>query len=334
MTSTGNTNSMKTEEGATFKSFPTNPQVVASNNHPQAETVLKFLLRDAPEEFSKLQTILADKALHMIDSNLKTLSFKVDPREVGIKNIVCHMPVGGHRLLRIYKVDTPTWTKVFTGDNYRVDTTRIAGEMGEKNVNLNPGDNLVIDLANEIHKLEDGRYLTNVTVTNISISSDTNLTFGPNKRGVSMPHLVAITANQDFMKDKFQIGDKKVPLEDISQAKEAINICKNSVMPLGVFREGFAKYKDYMNIKDGDKPLSSGVILCNELTKLIPELYGKMYVTTIDGSSEKYNGVAIKISHGSNLATDCDDKFEDWATNEKIWSVLLRYIGENICKVV
>lgn len=316
-------------------SFPTIPEVVSAVDHPQAETVLKYLKRnDTNNSFSKIQSVLVEKALFMIEEKVKSLSFTVNPHDIGISSIVCHLPVGGHRMLRIYKVDNPTWTTVFTGDDYRIDTALIAGEMGEKNVNLKEGDNLIIDLANEMHTLDDGRFLTNVTVTNISISNNNSLTFGPNKRAVSMPHLVAITANEDFMKNKFQIGEKKVKLKDISRAKEAINISKNSIMPLGIFRDGFTKYKEDMAIKNGDNPLSIGVTLCSKLNKLIPELDGSMYVITVDGCSEKNNGVAIKISHGTHLAKDCDEKYQEWVMNEKVWEELLSYLGENICKVV
>ena len=222
-------------------SFPSIPEVVGDANHAQALCVLKNLKikneKGNSQEYPKLQSILANHAIDMIDNDLKSKSINIDPAKLRIGEIVCHKPVGGTRVLRIYPVAEAKWTKIFTGDKWRIDTRTIGGKMVETVVPIKPNEELVIDMHNEMVKTEDGRYLTNVTVTNISISNANKITFGTNKRPVSISHIVAIFGNSKFMDGKFEkngasFNFPQIDLKDYSAVHCAIDIMRDSIMPI------------------------------------------------------------------------------------------------------
>ena len=135
---------------STTLSFPSISEVVCQSNHPQADSVLKNLkakhAKENSHEYPKLQKVLTNHAMDMIDNQLKTKSVRVNPESLGIREIVCHKPLGGTRVLRIYPVAEATWTKNFTGDKWRVDTKTIGGAMTDVNVQLNKDEELIAAL--------------------------------------------------------------------------------------------------------------------------------------------------------------------------------------------
>ena len=315
---------------ATTISFPSIPEVVCQLNHPQAASVLKNLkaknVKEDSQEYPKLQMVLTNHAMDMIDNQLKTKSIRVNPTKLGIHEIVCHKPLGGTRVLRIYPVAEATWTKNFTGDKWRVDTKTIGGAMTDVNVKLNKDEELIIDLHNEIIKTDDGRYLTNVTVTNVSISNPNSVTYGPNKRPVSLAHLVAVFGNSKFMEGKFQkngltIEFPKFDLAEYSAVHCAIDIMTNSVMPI----DEILKPESLEDNKGACSLLVRNVV-DNIIKNSMNLLDDKIKIYSTGKSGVERNGFAIIVQQeGKNI--------EDWAKNVGTWYELLKYLGENICKV-
>ena len=315
---------------STTISFPSIPEVVSQLNHPQAASVLKNLkaknVKENSQEYPKLQRVLTNHAMDMIDNQLKTKSVRVNPAKLGIREIVCHKPLGGTRVLRIYPVAEATWTKNFTGDKWRVDTKTIGGAMTDVNVPLNKDEELVIDMHNEIIKTDDGRYLTNVTVTNVSISNPNSVTYGPNKRAVSLAHLVAVFGNSNFMDGKFNKNGEtfnfpKIDLKDYSAVHCAIDIMRDSIMPI----DETLKYNDLYDIDEpcrlNVRNIASDLINCSKYL-----LEDKVKIYSFGELGFELNGIAIIVQReGKDM--------EDWAKNVGTWYELLKYLGENICKV-
>ena len=308
-------------------SFPSIPEVVGESNHPQANSVLKNLkAKQNSPEYSNLQKILTSHALDMVDNQLKIKSISINPGKLGISEIVCHRPVGGTRVLRIYPVEEATWSKNFTGDNWRVDTRTIGGVMADVNVKLNKDEELIIDMRNEIVKTDDGRYLTNVTVTNISISNPLRVTFGPNKRSVSIAHLVAVFGNSKFMDGKFNKNEEtfnfpQIDLEDYSTVHCAIEIMRDSIMPVENLMTKESLRSVYDLCSSNVYNVTQDIINCS---KYLSEDNVKIYSTGKEGVER--NGLAIIVQRE-------DKDMEDWAKNVGTWYELLKYLGENICKV-
>lgn len=315
---------------STTISFPSIPEVVSQLNHPQAASVLKNLkaknVKENSQEYPKLQRVLTNHAMDMIDNQLKTKSVRVNPAKLGISEIVCHKPLGGTRVLRIYPVAEATWTKNFTGDKWRVDTKTIGGAMTDVNVPLNKDEELVIDMHNEIIKTDDGRYLTNVTVTNVSISNPNSVTYGPNKRAVSLAHLVAVFGNSKFMDGKFNKNGEtfnfpKIDLKDYSAVHCAIDIMMNSVMPIDEIMT-----LDSLEDSNGTCSLIVRNVVDEIITKSMYLLEDKVKIYSTGKSGVERNGIAIIVQReGKDM--------EDWAKNVGTWYELLKYLGENICKV-
>tara|TARA_B100001057_G_scaffold498186_1_gene604438 strand:- start:1535 stop:2491 length:957 start_codon:yes stop_codon:yes gene_type:complete len=311
-------------------SFPRIPEVVSDANHLQADSVLKNLklknVKDNSPEYLNLQRVLTSHALDMIDNELKTKSICVNSAKMGIREIVCHKPVGGTRVLRIYPVTEATWTKNFTGDKWRVDTKTVGGAMTDVKVKLNKDHDLVIDMHNEMITTKDGRCLTNITVTNISISNAKEITFGPNKRAVSIEHLIGIFGNPKFMDGKFNKNGKaynlpQIDLKEYSAVHCAIDIMENSIMPID-------NTLHYSSLYDIDEPcrinvrnIVSDIINCS---KYLLEDSVKIY--SFGELGFELNGIAMIVQReGKDM--------EDWAKNVGTWYELLKYLGENICKV-
>ncbi len=315
---------------ATTISFPSIPEVVSALNHPQAASVLKNLkaknVKEHSQEYPKLQMVLTNHAMDMIDNKLKTKSIRVNPTKLGIHEIVCHKPLGGTRVLRIYPVAEATWTKNFTGDKWRVDTKTIGGAMTDVNVKLNKDDELIIDLYNEMIKTDDGRLLTNITVTNVSISNINQVTFGPNQRAVSLAHLVAIFGNPKFMEGKFQKGGNtfnlpQVDLKEYSAVHCAIDIMMNSVMPIDEIIT-----LDSLKDSKGTCSLIVRNVVDHIITKSMYLLENNVKIYSTGKGGVERNGIAIIVQEeGGGM--------EDWAKNVGTWYELLKYLGENICKV-
>lgn len=315
---------------STTISFPSIPEVVSQLNHPQAASVLKNLkaknVKENSQEYPKLQMVLTNHAMDMIDNQLKTKSVRVNPAKLGIHEIVCHKPLGGTRVLRIYPVAEATWTKNFTGDKWRVDTKTIGGAMTDVNVPLNKDEELIIDMHNEIIKTDDGRYLCNVTVTNVSISNPNSVTYGPNQRAVSLAHLVAIFGNPKFMEGKFQKGGNtfnlpQFDLKEYSAVHCAIDIMTYSVMPIDeiITLDGLKDSKDTCSLIVRN-------VVDHIITKSMYLLENNVKIYSTGKGGVERNGIAIIVQkEGKDM--------EDWAKNVGTWYELLKYLGENICKV-
>jgi len=308
----------------TVQSFPTIPEVLPHENHPHAESILDDLKKNNEIGYNKLQSILTNHALDMIDYDLNSKSIKLDPNTIGVKSLMCHVPINGTRVLRVYSVDNPTWTKVFTGNYFRVDTVTLDGEMGKKSVEISLDDNLIIDMAKEVKEDEEGHVLTNVTVTNISITNDNNDRFGENKRPISMPHLVAVYGNPDYMKDKFLIKNKVLAINEFSTAKQAIEIAKNGIMPVAKC-DSFELYQNVTTEIGGNSNI--GYNLAFWISPRCHNIHDKLYICTVPGAtSTKRNGIAIVIQEAGK-------DIESWATNPEIWQKLLPILGQDICQV-
>ena len=62
----------------TVLSFPTIPEVLPHENHPHAESILDDLKKNNEIGYNKLQSILTNHALDMIDYDLNSKSIKID----------------------------------------------------------------------------------------------------------------------------------------------------------------------------------------------------------------------------------------------------------------
>ena len=309
-------------------SFPRIPEVAPHKDHPQAQCVLNNLKKDNPSGYAKLQTIVTNSGIEMIDNDLTSNSMIVPVSELNIEGIVCHQPSGGTRVLRIYNVMSVGWSKIFTGNRWRIDAKTIGGEMANTFVKLDKnGQSLIVDMKMETAKSNDNKQLHNVTITNIAISNTNDVTFGENKRAVTLPHLVGTYYNPVLMENKFNYKNKGINILRISQGFLAKNIAKDSIMPLDDNIVGMIKYDTNMTHKIGIGN-TPGVVVAKILSDQCPDIKDHMYIFSSDNDLKTarctHNGLIIKINNS-------DGNLEEWATNSDTWKKLLKTVGEQVC---
>lgn len=324
-------------------SFPAYPEVKAAQEHPQSNTILTHLKDTYPVAYSKLQGKLASYALSMIDTGTVSKSVIINPQSIGVKSILCHRPCGGTKVLRFYRINstpTPCWSAPFTGTEWRLDLRTLDGKNGVKEVFLDSKDDLIVDMHQQISKMEDGRVLTDITVTNITSISNIhkNIVFGANKRPLSIPHIIATHINPGFVKDK--ISEKDMDYIKNNSAELASNIVCNGIMPL----DSILKMDDLLEPKcdkkeKDDFPGPGGVdmgfgvadLMVQRIVKKIPNLADNIRVYPTDSfippdmqerpSRGHLTGIAIIIQSE-------EMEQESWVKNYDTWNGLLEIIAE------
>lgn len=203
----------------------------SGDDHIQAQTVLANLQSNHPERMVDLQTkmkVITDSA------NGNTVSGMVDLASLGINKITTVLPRNGEKAIIVARVDDGSWFKDFTGNEWRMDYRRIGGDKGEVEI---PVEKMIVDFK----KNGSGEWeLTNA----VAQPKKDLITFGPNKRGVGVTHLVGSVTNPTLMTGRFQKGDagghSLVDAESFDEDKTkqialgelAVTLMQDAIMPL------------------------------------------------------------------------------------------------------
>ena len=300
-------------------------------NQPQAETVMEHLRISNPDGYDNLQ----EKITKHTEGDDSYYSFTVNAEECGINEICCAVPQGGVKSIIFTQITEATWSKPFTGEEWRIDAQRLFGYMAQK---MMPVKELIID----VKRVGDKYFVANIT----SPPCKDMVTFGSNRRGVSFTHLVGAIANPSFMDKQFNLGER-----------EGISIKSGYGMDPLVKEELFKAGGDFIRLGDCAVELVRTAIMPIRKKKLaavydidMKKLRSMSEYQSIFGKSEHYPflkfpteadphfksfGPVRHLGIDSNtnliLALDAPDHPSEWWTNPETWETLLTDFAE-VCK--
>ena len=287
--------------------------IQASPNHHQSIAVLKYLLQNNPNGYNNLQDKVKPVAVEMIRDNTRSRNLTINAGKCGISKVVSHKPKGGSRVVKFYSVEDGSWFKCFTGNNWRVDGKTVFGEMGDVEEDIGEHVNLVIDME----------YTDEVRITNITISNEDNVTFGPHKRGVSMAHMVGCITNPNLMNENFAKKDTKLTGKlsgDLDANKDEFSIgsmlctlAKDAVMPIDETITAESLIQPVQH-DEGEGKADNG--LCGHVLDTIPELQGHIYIY-----GENMDGFVAYI-------TDNSGEINQWAKDPDNWEKLFKIMAD------